>query len=89
MKIATMIGTLMGIGYIHPAPGTWGAFVALPWAWLVHIIGGCPLYSSDAADDLLCVDLGGCRRLLYTSDSAYEYTCRVLCRLPLLPSTII
>ena len=43
MKLATMIGTLMGVGYIRPAPGTWGSFVALPWAWLVHIIGGFPL----------------------------------------------
>ncbi|MDB0037598.1 phosphatidylglycerophosphatase A [Ascidiaceihabitans sp.] len=43
MKLATMIGTLMGVGYIRPAPGTWGSFVALPWAWLIHIIGGFPL----------------------------------------------
>ncbi len=25
------------------------------------VMGGCPLYTPDAADDLLCVDLGGRR----------------------------
>jgi|TARA_B110000908_G_scaffold25611_1_gene29512 phosphatidylglycerophosphatase A len=43
MKLATMIGTVLGVGYIHPAPGTWGALVALPWAWLLHVLGGFPL----------------------------------------------
>lgn len=38
-----MIGTVLGVGYIHPAPGTWGALVALPWAWLLHVLGGFPL----------------------------------------------
>lgn len=43
MKIATLIGTVLGAGYIRPAPGTWGSLVALPWAWLLHIVGGFPL----------------------------------------------
>tara|TARA_R110002049_G_scaffold23545_10_gene83723 strand:+ start:115294 stop:115782 length:489 start_codon:yes stop_codon:yes gene_type:complete len=43
MKLATLIGTLLGVGYIRPAPGTWGSLVALPWAWLLHVIGGLPL----------------------------------------------
>ncbi|WP_386626588.1 phosphatidylglycerophosphatase A family protein [Sulfitobacter geojensis] len=43
MKLAQMIGTIMGVGYIRPAPGTWGSMVALPWAWLLHVIGGLPL----------------------------------------------
>ena len=30
---------------------------------VVAVIMGCLLYTSDAADDLLCVDLGG-RRLI-------------------------
>jgi phosphatidylglycerophosphatase A len=38
-----MIATLLGVGYIRPAPGTWGSLVALPYAWLVHVIGGFPL----------------------------------------------
>ena len=43
MKTATMIGTVLGVGYIRPAPGTWGSLVALPWAWLLHVVGGFPL----------------------------------------------
>ncbi|KEJ88410.1 phosphatidylglycerophosphatase A family protein [Sulfitobacter donghicola] len=41
--IARMIGTVLGVGYLRPAPGTWGSLVALPWAWLLHVIGGLPL----------------------------------------------
>jgi phosphatidylglycerophosphatase A len=41
--IARMIGTLMGVGYLRPASGTWGSLVSLPWAWLLHVIGGMPL----------------------------------------------
>ncbi|MCX7559879.1 phosphatidylglycerophosphatase A [Sulfitobacter sp. F26204] len=43
MNLARVIGTVMGVGYIKPAPGTWGSFVALPWAWLLHVLGGLPL----------------------------------------------
>ncbi len=43
MTLARMIGTLMGTGYLRPAPGTWGSLVALPWALLLHVIGGLPL----------------------------------------------
>ena len=43
MKFAKMIGTVLGVGYIRPAPGTWGSLVALPWGWLLHVIGGFPL----------------------------------------------
>ena len=41
--LARMIGTVLGVGYIRPAPGTWGSFVALPWAWQMHLLGGFPL----------------------------------------------
>ena len=41
--LARMIGTVLGVGYIRPAPGTWGSLVALPWAWLLHVLGGFPL----------------------------------------------
>lgn len=43
MKLATIIGTVFGVGYIRPAPGTWGSLVALPWAWLLHVLGGFPI----------------------------------------------
>lgn len=38
--IAHLIGTVLGVGYIRPAPGTWGSLVALPLAWLLHVAGG-------------------------------------------------
>ncbi len=41
--LARLIGTVLGVGYIRPAPGTWGSLVALPWGWLLHVIGGFPL----------------------------------------------
>lgn len=41
--LARMIGTVLGVGYVRPAPGTWGSLVALPWAWLLHAIAGFPL----------------------------------------------
>lgn len=42
-RLAHLIGTVLGVGHIRPAPGTWGSLVALPWGWLVHVIGGFPL----------------------------------------------
>lgn len=41
--LAKLIATVLGVGYVRPAPGTWGSAVALPWAWLLHLIGGFPL----------------------------------------------
>ena len=43
MTLARLIGTVLYVGYVRPAPGTWGSAVALPWGWLLHIIGGFPL----------------------------------------------
>ena len=43
MMAARMIATVLGAGYIRPAPGTWGSLVALPWAWALHVLGGFPL----------------------------------------------
>ncbi len=41
--LARMIGTVLGTGYLKPAPGTWGSLVALPMAWVIHGVGGLPL----------------------------------------------
>ncbi|MEM9968151.1 MAG: phosphatidylglycerophosphatase A [Pseudomonadota bacterium] len=41
--IALSLATVFGVGYLRPAPGTWGALVALPYAWLLHVLGGFPL----------------------------------------------
>lgn len=43
MNLARAIGTVIGVGYIRPAPGTWGSLVALPYGWMLHVIGGLPL----------------------------------------------
>ena len=43
MKLAQLIGTVLWVGHLRPAPGTWGSLVALPLAWLAHAIGGFPL----------------------------------------------
>ncbi|NOC44500.1 MULTISPECIES: phosphatidylglycerophosphatase A [unclassified Ruegeria] len=43
MNAAQMIGTVGGVGHLRPAPGTWGSLVALPMAWVLHMLGGFPL----------------------------------------------
>ena len=45
---AQIIATVMGVGYIRRAPGTWGSLVALPWGWLLHVVGGFPLLAGGA-----------------------------------------
>lgn len=43
MTSARWIGTVCGVGYLRPAPGTWGSLAALPLAFGLHILGGFPL----------------------------------------------
>lgn len=43
MSAARLIATFFGSGYLRPAPGTWGSFIALPYGWLLHVLGGLPL----------------------------------------------
>ncbi len=40
MIVARALATFFFVGYVRPAPGTWGSLVALPWAWLLHVLGG-------------------------------------------------
>ncbi|MBZ8119398.1 phosphatidylglycerophosphatase A [Roseovarius sp. LXJ103] len=40
MKLPEIIGTVGGVGYLKPAPGTWGSLAALPLAWLLHVVAG-------------------------------------------------
>ena len=35
-----LITTTFGVGYMRPAPGTWGSLVALPLGWAVHAAVG-------------------------------------------------
>lgn len=43
MTLARFIGTVGGVGYLRPAPGTWGSLSALPMVWVLHSLGGFPL----------------------------------------------
>ncbi len=38
-----LIATVMGVGYLKPAPGTWGSLAALPLFWVLHQVGSWPL----------------------------------------------
>ena len=42
-RLAQLTATVGGVGYLRPAPGTWGSLVALPLAWAFHTLGGLPL----------------------------------------------
>jgi phosphatidylglycerophosphatase A len=35
-----LITTTFGVGYLRPAPGTWGSLAALPLAWGIHELFG-------------------------------------------------
>ncbi|MBI1179583.1 MAG: phosphatidylglycerophosphatase A [Alphaproteobacteria bacterium] len=48
---ATILATWFWVGFIPPAPGTWGSVAALPLAWLVQTFAG------PGALLLLCVVL--------------------------------
>ena len=60
---------------------TAGAVIGPQWAVLIDTlipqetaqIKDCLLYTSDAADDLLCVDLGG-RRIIKKKKERYQLT---------------
>lgn len=40
------IATVFGVGNLRPAPGTWGSAVAVALAWLLHGLGGFPLFAA-------------------------------------------
>lgn len=40
MKTADFVATVGGVGYLKPAPGTWGSLAALPLAWGLYALGG-------------------------------------------------
>jgi phosphatidylglycerophosphatase A len=53
MNAATLIGTVAGVGYLRPAPGTWGSLAALPLAYGLHLLGGFPLLA--LATIVICI----------------------------------
>ncbi|WP_299546436.1 phosphatidylglycerophosphatase A [uncultured Tateyamaria sp.] len=46
--IARILSTVCFVGYLRPAPGTWGSFVALPLGWALHQLGGFPVLALAA-----------------------------------------
>ncbi|SEM16236.1 phosphatidylglycerophosphatase A [Roseovarius azorensis] len=40
MHLTRLICTFFYVGYLRPAPGTWGSLAALPLAWGLHVAGG-------------------------------------------------
>lgn len=46
MTFAQLSGTVLGIGYLRPAPGTWGSLAALPLVWALHEAAGFPLLAA-------------------------------------------
>lgn len=35
-----LVLSVLGTGFLRPAPGTWGSLVALPLAWALHVLAG-------------------------------------------------
>lgn len=40
MKFQRLVASFLGVGYLRPAPGTWGSLAALPVAFGLHLLGG-------------------------------------------------
>ncbi|SNR71019.1 phosphatidylglycerophosphatase A family protein [Puniceibacterium sediminis] len=38
--MSKLVTTVLGVGYLRPAPGTWGSLAALPLFWVLHVLGG-------------------------------------------------
>jgi phosphatidylglycerophosphatase A len=62
------IGFFFWTGWLKPAPGTWGSLAALPFVWILHVIGG-PALLAVAIAAAYVVGLWAIRGLLETSDS--------------------
>lgn len=54
-RLAFLIGTVGGVGYLRPAPGTWGSLAALPMAYVLHQFGGFLLL---ALATVICMVVG-------------------------------
>lgn len=44
-----LVVTVLGIGNLRPAPGTWASAAAIPAAWVLHGLGGFPLLALATA----------------------------------------
>lgn len=48
-----MIATFLGIGYLRPAPGTWGSAAAIALGYLLHRLGHFPLVAAGTVVAIL------------------------------------
>ena len=61
-----LITTTFGVGYLRPAPGTWGSLAALPLAWGVHEVADLTGFIAAA---IVVFFLGWWATAQYTSGS--------------------
>jgi len=40
VRVAHLVATVLGVGHLRPAPGTWGSLIALPLAYGILVSGG-------------------------------------------------
>jgi len=48
-RLATLLATVLLIGRLRPAPGSWGSAAAIVLAWLLHWAGGFALLAAATA----------------------------------------
>lgn len=46
--MSKFLATVFGVGYLKPAPGTWGSLAALPLFWIIHEFLGGPIATTLA-----------------------------------------
>ncbi len=63
-----IISTFLYVGYLKPAPGTWGSLAALPFVWALHVLGG-PWLMTVATLALFFVGLWAVKGILAESDN--------------------
>lgn len=65
----TPLATLFGLGRAAPfAAGTFGSLAALPVAWLLHTLGGAPLFLAGLVAAIVLGHLATAAHLATTSD---------------------
>jgi phosphatidylglycerophosphatase A len=47
-RLATLLATVFGAGYLPWAPGTWASLLSLPLAWCLGALGGWPALLAGA-----------------------------------------
>ena len=64
-----MLATVFGVGYLRPAPGTWGSLAALPLFWAIHVYLGGPVATTIATIAVTLVGWWSIARATQGSDN--------------------